>query len=49
MRISRGAMTVKRRCMSQLDWTPPEGTPGADALPEGLIELRRAAAERLER
>ena len=29
---------------SPLDWTPPEGAPGPERTLEGLIELRRDAA-----
>ena len=32
---------------SPLDWTPPEGAPGPERTLEGLIELRREAAESL--
>ena len=30
---------------SSLEWTPPEGAPGPERTLEGLIELRRAAAQ----
>jgi ankyrin repeat protein len=34
---------------SPLDWTPPDGAPGPERTLEGLIDLRRAAAERQAR
>jgi hypothetical protein len=40
-----GAARLLIAAGSSVDWTPPEGAPGPERTLEGLIEIRREAAQ----